>query len=169
MPDALQAPDSAQLVTTLARDWAVQVEDDDGEWVFVLGLSQFAPTTDKTKQDDGDINSGGAKSQLSTAIGFNIECSGLRKGSLAGSDLTPDPGQEILRAKGEEIGYKSIARLRYWRSDALPDAFEANYDVDWKDGTEDKEGLQSFTVTLTGRGRRTKIAKPTAEDAEGNQ
>ncbi|MHD0300101.1 phage tail tube protein [Rhodococcus qingshengii] len=166
MADTLLPPDSAPLVTTLARDWAVQVNVDDTgaspEWVFVNGLSQFAPTTDKTLQDDGDIHSGGAKSQLSTAIGFNVEMTGLRKGTLAGSTLTPDPGQEFLRALGDEVGYKAIAELRYWRTDALADARQGFYTIDWKDGTEDKEGLQSFTCTATGRGRATKIAKPEA-------
>ncbi|WP_336881383.1 phage tail tube protein [Rhodococcus globerulus] len=163
--DILMPPDSAQLVTTLARDWAFQVNISttaEPEWIFVNGLSKVGPTTDQTKQDDGDIHSGGYKSQLATAIGANVEIEGLRKGTLAGEALTPDPGQEFLRAKGRRIGYGNIAHVRYWRTDALPDAMEAQVTVEWKDGTEDKEGLQTFTCTLTGRGKPKEIAKPKA-------
>lgn len=162
MADTLLAPDSSGMDSHLARDWAVQVKDGDGEWIFVNALSQFAPTSDKTLQDDGDIGMKGGKSSLATAIGFNIEITGLRKGTLAGTDYEPDEGQEILRDKGDEIGALAIADIRYWRTDGLKDAFQGRYTVDWKDGTEDKEGLLSFTCTLTGRGRRTKITKPTA-------
>ncbi|MCE4161613.1 MULTISPECIES: phage tail tube protein [Rhodococcus] len=161
MADTLLAPDSSGMDSHLARDWAVQVKDGDGEWIFVNALSQFAPTSDKTLQDDGDIGMKGGKSSLATAIGFNIEITGLRKGTYAGTDFEPDEGQEILRAKGDEIGYLAVADIRYWRTDGLKDAFQGRYTVDWKDGTEDKEGLLSFTCTLTGRGRRTKITKPT--------
>ncbi|MGW6658836.1 phage tail tube protein [Rhodococcus sp. NPDC055024] len=160
MADTLLAPDTSTLDSHLARDWAVQVKDDGGDWVFVNALSQFAPTSDKTLQDDGDIGMKGGKSSLATAIGFNIEITGLRKGTLAGTAYEPDEGQEILRGKGDEIGALAIADIRYWRTDGLKDAFQGRYTVDWKDGTEDKEGLLSFTCTLTGRGRRTKIAKP---------
>ncbi|MFE5878973.1 phage tail tube protein [Rhodococcus sp. NPDC056506] len=162
MTAPLLPPDTSVLDTALARDWAVQVKGDGGDWVFVNALSQFAPSSDKTLQDDGDIGMKGGKSSLATAIGSNIEITGLRKGTYADTDFEPDEGQEILRAKGDEIGYLAIADIRYWRTDGLKDAFQGRYTVDWKDGTEDKEGLLSFTVTLTGRGRRTKIAKPTA-------
>ncbi|NKR32280.1 hypothetical protein GS504_15620 [Rhodococcus hoagii] len=170
MSSPLMPPDSAQLVTTLARDWAVQVDTGKSgtpKWEFVNGLSKVGPTTDLTQQDDGDIHSGGYKSQLATAIGANVEIEGLRKGTLAGEDLTPDPGQEFLRAKGRQIGYSNIAHIRYWRTDALPDAMEGYFTVDWKDGTEDKEGLQTFTCTLTGRGKPKEIAKPTAASGGG--
>ena len=49
-----KAPSSHDLASTLARDWALQVNKgttEEPEWVFVRGLSQFAPQTSPTMQD----------------------------------------------------------------------------------------------------------------------
>lgn len=80
-PAPLQAPDSAPLSTALARDYAVQIDVNYGtgqppEWVFIMGLNKVSPTTDITMQDDGDIHSGGRKSQIATAIGENLSWAG---------------------------------------------------------------------------------------------
>lgn len=163
MSTPLLPADSSALASTLARDWAVQVNTSTTEtptWVFVYGLSQVGPTSDITLQDDGDIHAGGYKSQLATAIGANLELQGLRKGTLAGDTFTPDPGQEALRAKGKLTGYDNIAHVRYWRTDDLTDAFEIRAAVSWVDTAADKEALQAFTCTLTGRGKPVVITKP---------
>ncbi|AUM18228.1 MULTISPECIES: phage tail tube protein [Rhodococcus] len=165
MSTPLVPADSSALVSTLARDWAVQVDTSSNgtpSWVFVYGLSTVNPTTDLTMQDDGDINADGRKSQIATAIGENLELQGLRKGTLAGETLTPDPGQEFLRAKGRKIGYENISHVRFWRLDDLSDAYEGHFATNWTDTGGDKEGLQAFTCTLTGRGKMTSITKPTA-------
>lgn len=166
MAEPLNPGDSSHLVTTLARDWAVQVNTGtkaEPAWVTVYGLTTVNPSTDLTMQDDGDIHAGGYKSQIATAIGSNLELQGLRKGELETDDtLVADPGQEYLRAKGEQIGYKNIAIVRAWRTDGLDEAFEHSYAVNWTSSGGDKEGLNAFTCTLTGRGKPVKIAKPTA-------
>ncbi|MBV6758354.1 phage tail tube protein [Rhodococcus opacus] len=165
MPTVPVVPlDTSHLVSTLARDWAVQANTGTKEtpvWVFVYGLSSVNPTTDLTMQDDGDIHAGGYKSQMATAIGSNLELQGMRKGELEGEELTPDAGQEFLRAKGQTIGYNNVVHMRVWRTDGLPDAFEQTYAVNWTDTGGDKEGLQGFTCTCTGRGKPTPISKPT--------
>ncbi|MGW1740450.1 phage tail tube protein [Nocardia sp. NPDC001965] len=166
-PTPLQAPDSASMATALARDYAVQIDLAHGtaqagtpDWAFVMGLNKVSPTTDTTMQDDGDIHSGGRKSQIATAIGENLELGGLRKGTLS-PGYVPDPGQEKLRAHGSEIGYANIAHVRYWRTDGIDEAKEGYFAVNWVSSADDKEGLYAFTATLTGRGKHTNIAKPT--------
>ncbi|MCZ4557986.1 hypothetical protein O4215_20705 [Rhodococcus maanshanensis] len=163
--EPLLPKDSSTLLTTLARDWAVQVNTSTTatpSWVFVYGLSKVSPTQEISMQDDADIHAGGYKSQIATAIGANLDLEGLRKGEGAVDDaITPDPGQEFLRAKGEMTGSKNVAHVRYWRTDSLPDSYEHTFTVGWKDTGGDKEALQGFSCTLTGRGKPKKIAKPT--------
>jgi hypothetical protein len=164
----LSPPDSATLSTTLARDWAFQVNTGTREapvWIWVNGLSTFAPQTDQTMQDDGDIHGKGGKSQIPTAIGFNITATGLRKGEgeATDSDYVPDEGQEYLRAKGEKLGSANFANIRYWRTDGNPESKMGIIAVNWTPGSDDKEGLNTFTLAGTGRGFPTDIPKPEPE------
>ncbi|WP_416565053.1 phage tail tube protein [Nocardia testacea] len=169
MTTPLQAPDSASMATALARDYAVQIDLNQGtpqagtpNWVFVMGLNKVSPTTDLTMQDDGDIHSGGRKSQIATGIGENLELGGLRKGNRS-PNYVPDPGQEKLRSHGSQIGYDNIAHIRYWRVDEIDEAKEGYFAVNWVSSADDKEGLYAFTATLTGRGKHKDIAKPLAQ------
>lgn len=163
-PTVLQAPDSAPLATALARDYAVQIDTAYGtgsgpNWVFVMGLNKVSPTTDITMQDDGDIHSGGRKSQIATAIGENLELGGLRKGERA-PEYIPDPGIEHLRLLGSRIGYENIAHIRYWRVDEIEEAKEGFFAVNFTGSSDDKEGLYAWTATCTGRGKHKDIDKP---------
>ncbi len=169
MTTPLQAPNSAGMATALARDYAVQIDLNYGtaqagtpNWVFVMGLNKVNPTNDITFQDNGDIHSGGRKSQIATAVGENLELAGLRKGNRT-PGYVPDPGQEKLRSHGEEIGDANTAHLRYWRTDDISEAKEGYFAVNWVSAADDKEGLLSFTATCTGQGKHTLISKPLAE------
>lgn len=165
MSAPLVQPDTSNLASTLARDWAVQVDISDTatpEWVFVNGLTKVDPTIDTTIQDDSDIGAGGYKSSIATALGASLNLEGLRKGTKDGASFTPDPGQEYLRAKGEEVGYDNFVRMRVWRTDDLPNAFECTYACAWKDIAGGLDALQTFTATLSGRGKPQQISKPTA-------
>lgn len=163
-PTPLQAPDSASLATALARDYAVQIDTAYGtgeapNWVFIMGLNKVSPANDITMQDDGDIHSGGRKSQIATAIGENLELGGLRKGERS-PNYVPDPGIEQLRLHGNRIGYENVAHVRYWRTDEIAEAKEGYFAVSFVGSADDKEGLYGWTATLTGRGKHKDIAKP---------
>ncbi|MGV9662579.1 phage tail tube protein [Nocardia niigatensis] len=155
------------MATALARDYAVQIDLNYGtatstpNWLFVMGLNKVSPSNDITLQDDGDIHSGGRKSQIATAIGENLELGGLRKGNLS-AGFVADPGQEKLRSHGEDIGAANTAHIRYWRTDGIDEAKEGYFAVSWVSSADDKEGLYGFTATLTGKGKHKNIAKPTA-------
>lgn len=166
MTAPLDAPNSAGMATALARAYAVQINVNHGtalaatpDWRFILGLNKVSPTNDITFQDNGDIHSGGYKSQIATAIGANLELAGLRKGTRS-PGYVPDPGQEKLRSHGEAIGDANTAHIRYWRTDEIAEAKEGYFAVNWVSSADDKEGLLAFTATCTGQGKHTDIAKP---------
>lgn len=167
MSAPLAAPGSENLTSTLARDWAFQVDTSDSltgsspEWAFVLGLSQFSPVVEATMQDDGDINSGGYASEIPTELKLTVEAQGLRKGEKADELFEPDPGQELLRVRGGKLGGGNFVRARYWRTDGRAEATEGIFTVKWVDGSEGKDGLSSFTATLTSRGKPKDIPVPT--------
>lgn len=161
-----QAPNSANLVSLLARDYAVQVNtgtEESPEWVFVRGLSQVTPSAEPVTQDDGDIDARGYGSQLATGLNFSMQLEGVRKGAGDETDFTPDPGQEFLRLKGAEVGYRNIAQVRYWRTDSDPEAREFSASVSYTNSGGDKEALASWSCTLNGRGRPTNIEKPSGD------
>ena len=142
------APSSHDLASTLARDWAFQVDTTDGSvtpnWVFVRGLSQFAPVTNLVMQDDSDIDNEGYQSQIPTA----------------------DPGQAHLRAKGEETGFENMATVRFWRTDGVQSgAYEALVSVQFEPQAGGNEDLDSFTITMMTRGKP--IAITPVADADG--
>ena len=164
-------PNSADLVSQLARDYAIQVNTSDDTdtpaWVFVRGLSQVTPSATPAMQDDGDIDAEGYGSQIATGQAFSVQIEGVRKGTGDEDSFAPDPGQEFLRLKGEEVGAANIIQVRYWRTDSDTDAKEFSASVEYTTSGGDKEALQSWSATLHGRGRPTAIEKPegTADDS----
>lgn len=164
MVDTVKPKDSSGLLSVLARDWAVRVNTsttETPEWTFVYGLNKVDPSIDTTLQSDADIHGQGYGSQLVTALGATLNLEGLRKGAKVGDVFTPDPGQEFLRGKGEQLGGDNVIQVQVWRTDDLPNAFEATYAVSWKDVAGGLDALQTFTVTCSGRGKPKTIAKPT--------
>ena len=160
-----KAPSSGTLETLLARDYAVQVNtgtEAAPEWVFVRGLDSVAPVSEKSTQDDGDIDSEGYGSQLGTEISFTLTLEGKRKGEVEGEVFTADPGQEYLRLKGDRTGYAGIAHIRWWRTDGDPEAREMFADCAYQNGSGGKGDLLTWSATLSSRGKPTDIAKPTA-------
>ena len=164
-------PNSVDLVSQLARDYAVQVNTGtalEPAWVFVRGLSQVTPSPEPVMQDDGDIDAEGYGSQFATGLNFSMELQGNRKGTGDAENFTPDPGQEHLRKCGEEVGAKNLTQVRYWRTDSDPDAKEFNAAVNFTVQGGDKEALQAWSCTLAGRGRPVPIEKPSGalDDSE---
>jgi hypothetical protein len=160
----LKPPASAAFGTASARDWALRVNtgtEATPVWVFVNGLSKITATTDQTFKDDSDLNAAGFKSELATGTGFVLNLEGLRKGTLAAGVLTPDPGQEFLRAKGLLTGYANICSIQWWRTDDLPESYTGSVAVDYTEGGGGPTDLQDFKCVLKGRGASTVLVKPT--------
>ncbi|AWB84775.1 phage tail tube protein [Corynebacterium liangguodongii] len=154
-----KAPSSNDLNSTLARDWALQVQDpeDNSTWVFVRGLAKFAPKTELTMKDDSDIDSEGYKSNIATALQLTFEGEGFRKGQLAGDKFTQDEGQAILREVGRNMGLRNVIKARAWRTDGVDEGYESNFSVEWTDTDGGNEDLDQFSFTMMSRGKPTRI------------
>ncbi|MHD0300736.1 phage tail tube protein [Rhodococcus qingshengii] len=147
------------LSSTLARDWILEV-DINGVPTRVRGLSSVSPIFEGSEQDDSDIDSEGFASQIVTGLAFRIEGGGKRKGENT-AGFVDDPGQNFLRKKGRQTGTANIVTARIYRRDDLPDAYEAETTVKWTDSAAgDKNALQEFSFTLSGRGKPRDIVKP---------
>lgn len=165
MATPAKAPASFDLASTLARDWAVQVKNDKDEWVFVRGLSKFAPKTTPTMKDDSDIDSEGYKSQIATALQMTFEGEGYRKGTLAGETFKQDEGQAALREVGRKMGLRNVIPARCWRTDGVDEGYEGHFSVEWTDTDGGNEDLDQFSFTMMSRGKPQRI-KPVT-DAKG--
>lgn len=161
-----KAPSSNDLQSTLARDWALQVDRaDDAEqpdWVFVRGLSQFAPSFAPGMQDDSDIDSEGYTSQIATTLTATFEGEGKRKGKTASAQFAQDPGQEFIRDVGRQMGLANTLRARCWRTDGVDDAYEGRFSVEYTETAGGNDALDAFSFTLQSRGKPDRI-KPVTE------
>lgn len=165
----VKAPSSFDLNSTLARDWALQVNKgtkDSPEWTFVRGLSKFAPKTTPTMQDDSDIDSEGYKSQIATAIEMTFAGEGKRKGEKAGETFTQDAGQAYLREKGRRMGLDNVVQARCWRTDGVQEGYEGYFSVEWEDKDGGNEDLDEFSFNMMSRGKPTEIKPVESAEAE---
>jgi len=132
-----KAPSSNDLQSTLARDWAFQVNttpnEDTPTWVYVRGLSKFAPAITPGMQDDSDIDSEGYTSQIATTLTATFEGSGKRKGKNASAGFTQDPGQAFLRSVGQQMGFMNVVQARCWRTDGVDEGYDGAFSVEWTD------------------------------------
>ncbi|MGV8875497.1 MAG: phage tail tube protein [Rhodococcus sp. (in: high G+C Gram-positive bacteria)] len=159
----LKPPNSASLFTFRAAAWAVQINTgtfDVPLWVWLRGISKFEPKQTPTKQDDSDIDSEGYKSELVTAQKLDITVEGKMKGAKSLSSVTPDPGATFLRDKGTQVGYDNIVELRYWRTDDIDEGYRHFFAAEYSDVGGGNEDLQNYSAMLSGRGKPTKIARP---------
>lgn len=161
-----KAPSSYDLNSTLARDWALQVNvgtQEEPNWIYVRGLSQFSPQTSPTMQDDSDIDSEGYKSQIATAQEMIFKGEGKRKGKKTEGKFKQDPGQAALREKGRKMGLDNVIQARCWRTDGVEEGYDSYFSVKWEDQAGGNEDLDSFSFELMSRGKPVAI-KPVTED-----
>lgn len=158
-----KAPSSNNLQSTLARDWAVQVDTsgsiggDDPEWEFVRGLSQFAPSFTPGMQDDSDIDSEGYGSQIATTLTASFEGQGRRKGQTAQGNFAQDPGQAFIRRIGRQMGLDNVLRARCWRTDGVDEGYEGLFSVEYTETAGGNDSLDEFSFTMQSRGKPTEI------------
>ncbi|WP_037178137.1 phage tail tube protein [Rhodococcus sp. UNC363MFTsu5.1] len=148
------------LASTLARDWALEVETATGTWTPVRGLTSVSPIFEGSEEDTSDIDSEGYASSIVTGLAFRIEGSGKRKGDDS-VGFVDDPGQNFLRQKGRKTGSENYVQARIFRRDALPDAHQCECTVKWTDSAASgTNALQEFSFTLSGNGKPEDITKP---------
>ncbi|WP_426727154.1 phage tail tube protein [Corynebacterium auriscanis] len=155
-----KAPSSSDLASTLARDWALQVNTgtkDSAKWVFVRGLSQFAPEVKPKMQDDSDIDSEGYNSQIATALEMAFKGEGKRKGTDTEGTFKQDPGQAFIREAGRKMGLKNVIQARAWRTDGVQEGYEAHFSVEWEEKAGKNDDLDEFSFTMMSRGKPLEI------------
>lgn len=163
-----KAPSSYDLNSTLARDWALQVNTGTQEvpnWIYVRGLSQFAPQSSPTMQDDSDIDSEGYKSQIATALEMTFKGEGKRKGQKTEGKFAQDPGQAALREKGRKMGLDNVIQARCWRTDGVQEGYDSYFSVKWEDQAGGNEDLDSFSFEMMSRGKPVAINPVTDDNA----
>ena len=149
------------LRSLLAKDWTLDVEDKSktGTWVPVKGLTKFEESSDDNTEDDGDFDSNGWGSTVVTQRTWSLECEGKRK-RTDNATFTPDPGQEIIRKAARVVGFDANIRVRWYRRDGSPDAYEGTATVsDFTKGGSVTD-LEPFSFTLNGQGEPVEITNP---------
>ena len=151
--------------STLNRMWRIDVQTGTEAlpvWTPVRGRIDFKPAQDPTLQDDSDFDGEGWKSQTKTADAWSLEFKVARKVTTADGTIY-DPGQEVLRLAGNEMGVANSVSVRWYELE--PDgprveAYEGNAAVSWSPDGGGMDELNTASVTLSGQGKRSQITHP---------
>ncbi|WP_433355633.1 phage tail tube protein [Microtetraspora malaysiensis] len=152
------------LRSLLAKDWKLDVNTgpdfETPTWTPVKGLTSFSESTDDNTEDDGDFDDEeGWGSSVVTGRTWQIEAEGRRKRTDA-AVFTADPGQEAIRKAARKVGFGANIKVRWYRRDGAPDAYEGVCTVsDFVKGGSVTD-LEPFSFTLNGQGAPVEIANP---------
>lgn len=162
-----QPPNPASLSTASAGKYGVQINRLDlggtrqaPVWQFINGIMSFEPLPQPKLEDDSDIYMDAWQSQNVVGNALNITISGIYKGTDDPS-FVPDPGLEFLLSKAFETASDNEVHIKWWRYDELDESFEHFFATDCKKTGGKPSENQKWSGTLTGRGKPTKVAKPT--------
>lgn len=155
------------LRSLLAKDWALEVDTRAAgaaapQWTRVSGLTSFAESTDDNTEDDGSFDDDGWGSSVVTQRTWSIEAEGKRKRTEA-QTFTPDPGQEAIRKAARVVGFSANLRVRWYRKDGSPDAYEGVSTVSGFTKGGGKTDLEPFNFTLNGQGAPVEIPNPATQ------
>jgi hypothetical protein len=157
--------DTEDLIATLARDWALDVDmadvGDPPEWKRLRGMTNLVPKVDPTLQDDSDYDSDGWASSVKTMQAWTLELTLARKkGRITGDyPLT----QERIRLASTRFGGEGTIHVRWYkRLTGDPEAYEGVAQIGWNPAGGGPADLDSASVTLTGVGKRHDIVNPAA-------
>jgi hypothetical protein len=154
------------LRSLLAKDWKLDVNTGpDFEapiWTSVKGLTSFQETTDDNTEDDGDFDDEeGWGSSVVTGRTWQIEAEGRRK-RTDDVAFTADPGQEAIRKAARKVGFGANIKVRWYRRDGAPDAYEGVCTVSEFVKGGSVTDLEPFSFTLLGQGAPVEIENPVA-------
>ncbi|GGM65215.1 hypothetical protein GCM10012275_39710 [Longimycelium tulufanense] len=152
------------LRSLLAKDWVLEVDTrapdaSDPQWTRVNGLTSFSEKTDDNTEDDAAFEDDGWGSSVVTQRTWSIEAEGKRK-RTDDVTFTPDPGQEAIRKAGRVVGFAANIRVRWYRRDGAPDAYEGTATVSGFTKGGATTDLEPFSFTLNGQGAPVEIPNP---------
>lgn len=153
--------------STTMRMWYLDVDTASSTttptWVGVLGMTEFKPALEPTKQDDSDFDSGGFQSVTKTAEKWSVEAKIARKVTVADGTVY-DVGQEFLRVKSfGQMGPANSVHVRYYEmqpSGPRVEAYEGWASVTWSPDGGKMEDLNLVGLTLDGQGQLLQITHP---------
>jgi len=152
------------LRSLLAKDWTLEVDTralaaPAPQWTRVSGLTSFTESTDDNTEDDAAFEDDGWGSSVVTQRTWSIEAEGKRKRTDAQA-FTPDPGQEAVRKAARVVGFGANLRVRWYRRDGSPDAYEGTATVSGFTKGGSTTDLEPFNFTLNGQGAPSEIPNP---------
>ena len=141
----------------LSRPWALWVDSTalgsaSATWVKVKGKRSLTLGISKSAADTSDSESDGWNSELITARAWEVVFEGQETGTIASDVRTPDPGQQILIAKGLATGEDAQVRMKIQYGEDGP-GYTAYANVDWGGtGGSQSDGVDPANFTLTSAG-----------------
>ncbi|MFH9403256.1 phage tail tube protein [Streptomyces sp. NPDC017638] len=151
--------------TALARRWRLQIDmsaDQDGtDWQTVFGVTDFKPPMpDPNIEDSSDYESAGWNGNTKTAQEWELTVTINRK--INDQTKTYHPTHEKLRVAAYSFGSASMAHLRWFDRDGLPEAYEGTGVVKWEYSGGEHTALDQVEITVTGDGELKLIDNPVA-------
>ena len=144
----------AEIISGVIGDYQLEVAPyttgaDPTTWTIVRGLTEFTPPkVEKNLEDDSSFDSDGWGSQIATGLGWSAE--GTIK--LPRASLTPDPGQEILRAAGIGLAEDGLVHVRITDRNAPTAGQVGIADASYTKNGGPRTDLTTAAFTLSGRG-----------------
>ncbi len=159
---------TALAATTLNQKWWLDVQSGgtygNPTWVPVAGIMEITPSKETTLQDDSDMDGGGYKSQVATALAWSIELK-LKRAPTVASATTYNAGQEALRTASDLLGTLNRVDVRWYEitaSGPVTETYRGYAAVSWSEDGGGMDALSTVTCTLTGQGARSTFAHPDA-------
>lgn len=160
-------PRVALGASTTNRKWWCDIDTANSTstptWIGLFGILEFQDGVEQTMQDDSDFDSGGFKSQTTTALAVALTVKLKRAIVAAGTTKVYDPGQEFLRAASNKMGNDNRVHIRYYEMEPngpRVEAYELFVTVGWSPDGGGMDALSTVTATLTGQGERKAITHP---------
>ncbi|MFE4548278.1 phage tail tube protein [Streptomyces sp. NPDC056785] len=151
--------------TALARRFRVQLDmstDQDGsDWQTIIGVTDFKPPApDPNIEDSSDYESAGWNGNTKTAQGWELGFTINRRENDQVKVFAPT--HERLRQAAWKFGSQSMAHLRWYDRDGLPEAYEGTGIVKWEASGGEHTALDQVEITITGDGELALIDNPGA-------
>jgi hypothetical protein len=162
MPAVTRVPLGAD---TFVHKWCVDINSASyvaPTWVGIFGTNDFVFQIEPSTEDDGDFDSVGWGSEVVTSRKWKAETTLLRK-TTAASATVYDPGQELCRAAGFELGALNRVDVRIYEMTSggpKAEAYRGYASVQWVPSGGDNKAIDKVKLTLSGSGELAKITHP---------
>ena len=143
----------ATITPGVVSDWVLEVAPyTDGTtptaFTRVRGMTDYTPPgVEKGREDDSDFDSGAWASQMATSLEY--EAGGTVK--VPRATMTVDPGQEIMRRAGRNVGEDGFVHFRTYKKGAT-EGLIGLADCGFKENGGSRTDFTTAEFTLPGRG-----------------